>query len=373
MIEDEVRALFTSIADGAPTPSRVDTGLAYRRGRARLRWWRAGVAGAPVLAAAAVAGVVLAAGAVPFRSGPGPAVVWTVAPLQFDPLAPYVSFGWLPAGDALQYGGSARTLGYQVAGPSAAKAPWLLQAYPNGRCRLSGPARTLRCTLGKISNVTLNLGGRAAAVHGRPAFWARTSKARTGEDYLVWQYARGGWSLLSWSDQESRGSAWQPQAVRIANRARFGAHAAPPLAFATRLTGVPASWQVSSVVYHPHGAMLLASRYAVTASPAALDPYGEYRPGLPVIGTQLVSTHGSCSAPLGGHRARKVIGGYQVLVRDRSGAQPLQWLCARHADGLWVEIAVYGKHPVLGVTDLFAHHLRLLGPDPAHWARNPIG
>jgi hypothetical protein len=133
---------------------------------------------------------------------------------------------------------------------------------------------------------------------------------------------------------------------------------------------------VSGVVYHPHGAMLLASQYAVTAGPAVVDPYGEYRPGVPVVGTQLASTRGSCSAPLGGHRAHKVIGGYQVLVsnRNRSGAQPpLQWLCARHADGLWVEIAVYGKHPVLGATDLFAHHLRLLGPDPVHWARNPIG
>jgi hypothetical protein len=48
-------------------------------------------------------------------------------------------------------------------------------------------------------------------------------------------------------------------------------------------------------------------------------------------------------------------------------------LCARHANRLWVEIAVFGKHPFLGATELFADHLQLLGPDPAHWARKPIG
>src|SRR6516164_1342246 len=116
MIEDQVRALFTSIADGEPVPSRVNTGLALRRGRARLRWRRAGLAGAPVLAAAAVAAVALAVGAAPFRPGPGPAIVApSAAPRQFNPLAPYAAFGWLPSGNPVLIGGSSQSLAFQVA------------------------------------------------------------------------------------------------------------------------------------------------------------------------------------------------------------------------------------------------------------------
>ena len=41
MIESQVRALFTAIASSEPEASQVDTQLAHRRGRARLRWRRA--------------------------------------------------------------------------------------------------------------------------------------------------------------------------------------------------------------------------------------------------------------------------------------------------------------------------------------------
>ena len=60
MTESRVRALFNQIADGEAGPLRVDTQLAFRRGRARLRWRRACLAGAPVLAAAAAVVVALA-------------------------------------------------------------------------------------------------------------------------------------------------------------------------------------------------------------------------------------------------------------------------------------------------------------------------
>ena len=70
MIESQIRALFAQIADGEPVPSRVDVELARRRGRARLRWRRACVAGGSVVAAAAVAA--LAVGVGPVRPGPGP-------------------------------------------------------------------------------------------------------------------------------------------------------------------------------------------------------------------------------------------------------------------------------------------------------------
>src|ERR1700729_330278 len=77
MTESQIHALFTEIADGDPGPMRVDTRLAQRRGRARLRWRRACAAGTPVLAAAAVAVVALGigAGTAQHRAGPAPAAV----------------------------------------------------------------------------------------------------------------------------------------------------------------------------------------------------------------------------------------------------------------------------------------------------------
>lgn len=73
MTESQLHALFNDIADGDPGPSRVDTRLAQRRGRARLRWRRACAGGTPVLAAAAAAVVALGVGAGTARHASGPA------------------------------------------------------------------------------------------------------------------------------------------------------------------------------------------------------------------------------------------------------------------------------------------------------------
>jgi hypothetical protein len=83
-IESQVRALFAEIAAAEPAGSRMDVQLARRRGRARLRWRRACVAGTSVLAVAAVAA--LAVGVGPVRPGPGPVTAGPAAPRQFNPL-----------------------------------------------------------------------------------------------------------------------------------------------------------------------------------------------------------------------------------------------------------------------------------------------
>ena len=121
MIESQVRALFTEIADREPARSQVDIQLARRRGRARLRWRRACVAGASVLAAAAV--VVLAVGVGPVRLGSGPPAGRPAAPRQFNPLVPYLSFGWLPAGNSLVAGDARPELMALVAGRTAPSGP----------------------------------------------------------------------------------------------------------------------------------------------------------------------------------------------------------------------------------------------------------
>ena len=375
MIEDQVQALFTGIADAEPTPSRVDTGLAHRRGRARLRWRRAGLAGAPVLAAAAVAAVVLAVGAAPFRPGPGPAVgAPATAPRQFSPLAPYAAFGWLPPGNPVLTGGSSRSLAFQFAGRSLARRPWLLQVAAAGYCRLAPAARELTCHTGPTGqSPPWQLTAPAPSVLGHRAFWARSGLDSQG--YLIWQYARGGWALLTKAGPNPPAPAWGALALKVAEHVRYGAHAAPPLTYPMQLFGVPAAWRVSALSYVPRGTLSLAREYTLTASPAAIYPDGPAQPGLPEITIAPAGAHSSCRALP--HSAREVVAGHHVVVTNipaaSSGPQgPAQLLCAADTNGLVVNIRVVGRHPVLGVVSLFAHYMLFLGPHPPRWADLPI-
>ena len=377
MIEDQVRALFTGIADGEPTPSRVDTGLAHRRGRARLRWRRAGLAGAPVLAAAAVAAVALAVGAGPFRAGPapGPAVVApTVAPRQFNPLAPYAAFGWLPAGNPVLTGGSSRSLAFQVAGPGVAQRPWMLDVAAAGYCRLAPSAQELACRISRPGpSQTWRITAPAPAVLGHRAFWARRGQESQG--YLVWQYAPGGWAVLTKVSPDPLTPAWRAQALKVADHVRYGTHAAPPITYPMQLFGVPTAWRVSALTYIPRGTLLQATGYTLATSPAASYPNGLSQPGLPSITITPAGAHSSC--PAMPHSVHEVVRTYPVVVANVPAAsygpqEPEQLLCAANADGLLVNIKVLGRHPVRGVVSLFARNMLLLGPHPPRWARVPI-
>lgn len=378
MIEDQLRALFADIADNEPTPSRVDAGLAHHRGRTRLRWRRAALAGAPVLAAAAVVAVVLAVGAVPFRATPSPVVTPSnVAPSSFDPLTPYASFGWLPAGERILSGTSLRSLSFQIAGPAPSPGPtsgresWRMDAFPGGFCRLSSAAQGLSCVVGPTPAQTWRITGRAPAVAGHRAFWASSGSASPGNDYLVWQYAKGGWATLTEPDQQHPGTAWRGLAVKIAEHVRHGAHAVPPLAFPAQLTGVPAAWQLNGAVYTPDGAVSRVSQVELTTLPGVVFPANESLGGLPELRLTRAGPYPACPIVVG--QARQVINGFQVFVSHGSGGRPSQWLCAPNADGLQVRISAAGAPAAIGVVSLFAHHLRLLGANPANWARKPIG
>jgi hypothetical protein len=371
MIEDQVRALFTGIADGEPAPSRVDTGLAHRRGMARLRWRRAGLACAPVLAAAAVAAVALAVGAAPFRPGPAPAArPPAVAPSQFNPLVPYASFGWLPPGDSVLSGTTYRPLTGQVAGPSQGKHRWALSLYPAGYCRLTAAARGLACTLGPAVHQTWRIIAPAPAVVGHRAFWADPDGG--GVSYLVWQYAKGGWATLGMLNQP--GTARHGLAVKIADHVRYGAHAAPPLAFPARVTGLPAGWRVAGVSYIPDGAVSRVTQYLMTISFRSLIqfPFNVPTVGLPEFRFGLAGPHGSCPSVRQSTAVHKVIDGYRVILGQATRLPFAQWLCAPDADGLQVAIGTI-ERPFLSLPDLFAHHLHLLGTNPANWARTPSG
>jgi len=69
----------------------------------------------------------------------------------------------------------------------------------------------------------------------------------------------------------------------------------------------------------------------------------------------------------------EIINGYRVVVkRSSAGGFPEHEVCAAHADGLWVDIIEFGRHPTISVTNLF-RQLRLLGAHPADWTTNPLG
>jgi hypothetical protein len=377
VIESQLGGLFHEIAQGEPAMSGVDTQLAHRRGRARLRRRRAGLAGTPVLAAAVAVIVALTVGAAPSRPAAGPAT-GTAAPREFNPLVPYLSFGWLPPGIKLVDGDILR----QVVSLDGARKifdprDWGLSVYAAGQCHLTAQARNLKCTSAAYG-LTSKIDGRAPVVRGHRAFWSGY--------YLIWPYARGGWALLSapFPNVPYKGPKRVPsierQAVKIADNVRYGA-ATPPLVFPFQLTGLPANWHVSSVFYVPNAGDLQASRWALSASkpdPGA-DGGLEYQKDLPYfenIGP--ATSRSSCYV----YSARKnfsdksvvkIIHGYRVVETKLQRGGVRQDLCSAHADGLSIYISQFGAHPPMTPDTLFRDHLRLLGPDPAKWTTKPIG
>ena len=148
MIESQIRDLFTGIAGAEPETSLVDAELARRRGRARLRRRWAAAAGTPLLAAATAVAVVVTVFLPPVHPRPGTAATGNgpAAPRQFDPLVPYLSFGWLPPGKSLVMGGVRRTVVSIEGGrkPYSAHA-WDLNVYAAGQCHFTPAAKTLKC------------------------------------------------------------------------------------------------------------------------------------------------------------------------------------------------------------------------------------
>ncbi len=374
MSEPQIRALFTEIADAEPARSPVDIQLARSRGRARLRWRRACMAGTSVLAAVAAVVLAVSLGAVRLGSGPasGPA-----APRQFNPLVPYLSFGWLPAGNSLLAGGVRPEVTYLTAGRNIdSNATWNIEVYAAGQCHLSSPAGKLRCSTEALGGLTAQISGRAPAVRGHRAFWAGP--------YLVWQYARGGWAglllPLKYDNPRVTSAARheaQREAVRIAAHVQYGM-AASPLMFPVQLAHLPSQWRVSSVYYLPDAGMLRASRFALGTGTPDLGADGglEYQTSLPdVLVNPSTPRNSSC-----GKGASEIINGYRVVLthqvlRSVTGRATTnsQSLCAGHADGLALFIGQHGSHFPISVARLFRDHLRLLGANPANWTTKPIG
>ena len=378
MTESQVRALFNQIAENETGPPRVDTPLLLRRGRARLRWRRACVAGAPVLAAATTAAVILAVAAGPFRAGPGPAAAGgPAAPRQFNPVIPYVSFGWLPAGESLYSGETRPTQAFLAAGSRGTLPEWDLSVYARAQCHLTPPPGGLQCPHQGLDGTTARFKttARAPAVDAHRAFWSATG--------LVWQYARAGWAALTWPESvpgvrtpPQVTATRQHEAIKIAEHVRFGA-ATTPLLFPARLTGLAPQWRISDVYYVPGAKILRAESYMLTTRTSRYLPHvgdlGVWT-NAPYIEIHPSPRSGTCTPhDPASKNTSETINGYRVVVKRMPiGGVPQQELCAARADGFWLSIIEFGAHPSIEAASLFRHHMRLLGTNPANWTNHPL-
>jgi hypothetical protein len=382
MDEAGARALMERLSMTAPPPSRVDIGLARQRGSARLRRRRWALAGAPLLAAGAVVALVLGIGAITGGGGPRISPVPSAPAVRhpFNPLAPYAAFGWLPKGAPRNVNSPGSTQAeLQLMVGSEAEGEFTLTVWAPGTCNLD--AAQVRGYLLRHIHPLLNcaqdagmswgdtLSRPAPAIGGRPAFWF------SGQA-LAWEYARHAWATL-WA---SRRGAPTPAAtiVKVAAHVRYAATAKPAVKFPFQLTGLPASWRVTSVAAWratAHG--LLAGTSNGLGSTTAVG-----RADGPATGTigQIVITpgKGSCTSFRGSRRI--ALHGVTAIVTDFTGggARPYQGLCIRETNGLHVSFLEFREQGRAGfafggVTGVFLHHLRLLGPNPANWTTRPLG
>jgi hypothetical protein len=298
----------------------------------------------------------------------------------FNPLAPYAAFGWLPKGAPRNVNSTGSTLAQlQLTAGSPATGQFSLTAWTRGAC--SPDAAQVRANLRRqhhpmltCEDATIGWGGNlsrpAPAVGGRPAFWFNGHM-------LAWEYARHAWATL----YVSRHGTPIPAAtiVKVAAHVRFAATAKPAVKFPFRLTGLPASWRVLSVAgWRATADGLLAgasNEIGMTTTVGRADG--------PVTGTigQVVIRPGKGTCPFfSGSSQRVVLGGVTAIVTHftGSGVRPYQGLCIRETNGLHVHFLEFPEpgnadFAFGGVTGVFVHHLRLLGPDPANWTTRPIG
>jgi hypothetical protein len=389
MDEMGARALLERMSVAEPPASRVNIALARQNGAQRLRRrrWAAGMA--PLLAAAVVAAVIAGTGALSRGAGSGGGGSGPVSPARvavprhpFNPLAPYAAFGWLPKGGTRTLSSPTSTLiQLQLTIGSAAKGQFMLTVWAPATCNLDaakvraalrgGHHPALDCE-DTLSGWRAELGRPAPAVHGRPGFWF-------GGHELAWEYAPHAWATL----YVSRRGTPIPDAtiLKVAARVKYAATAKPSVRFPFRLTGLPASWRVTSAPWR-----------ATADGPVATPNIG-WEGGYPTVGPadgryagtirQIVITPGKSKCPFfrGSSTSRWVVlnGVTAVVTRfTGSGVRPYQGLCVPQTHGLHVmflELPEPGRGGFAfgGVTGIFLHHLRLLGPDPANWTTHPLG
>jgi hypothetical protein len=382
MDEAGARALMERLSATEQPPSRVDIGLARQRGSTVLRRRRWALAGVPLLAAAAVVALVLGIGASTGAGGPRVPLPSSEpsAHHRFNPLAPYAAFRWLPPGVGRNLNSPGSTpVELQLAAGSAAQWQFNLTVWAPGTCNLdAAQARAylrrhvhplLSCAQDAGMTWADTLSRPAPGVGGRPGFWFAGQA-------LAWEYARHAWATL----YASRRGTPTPAAtiVKVAAHVRYAATAKPVVKFPFQLTGLPASWRVMSAPWRATADGLLAGASSEFGSSITVG-----RASGPITGTigHLVITPGGSRCPFfRGSSKRASLGGVTAIVTHftGSGVAPYQSLCISETHGLRVSFLEFPepgrpRFAFGGVTGVFKHHLRLLGPHPANWTTRPLG
>lgn len=360
MDEARARELLQLAASAPPPDGGVDVELARRRGRRRLRSRRAGLGGVSALAALAVIVIplrVLGPGPGTFH-GPGPSTrasqsasprpAAAVTPQRrFNPLIPYVAFGWLPSG-TVPDGGTLGDIGaYITAGHQAA---WAVDVFAAGRCHHQGTR--LNCSTGPSSGSVYQLGRAAPRINGHRAYWTAPPGVA-----LVWLYARGSWAELSPPPDASA-----REILKVADTLRYRVATRPTIRFMVQLTRMAPAWHVAGVYFKYDAGVPRASEYELAGGT-----------GAPSIDTSLGRS--GCYFYPHGQSRHETINGYRVTVNHIPAARgnpPLQQVCVPDADGLNLFYSTMGRAASPNAIALFAHHTRLLGTNPADWTTRPL-
>ncbi|MBO0822464.1 MAG: hypothetical protein J2P27_01240 [Actinobacteria bacterium] len=366
MLEDDIKSLYERMADMDQPPSSISIPGAGRVGRVLLTRRRVAAVATPVLAAVAVIAIALTASIQGGLHGTQPTGNAQRAPQYFNPLRPYARFGWLPP-NSPSFPADGEVISQRMmslGNPSGA----FLMLFAAGVCHVTGHA--LNCL---PSGERYPLGRSVAQVDGQSAYWAAPQKAGgslpgISPGVLVWQYAVGGWAVLDYvaSGHTSAGN----DAVEIADHVRFGYRGEPAIRFPVQLTDVPANWQVNCVATSLIGHVMYAASYVVTAGRVTGSVCGNDAPLNAPHFDVGQGAKNSCAGLIYAHPQPEVINGYQVVL-GREKTWPNYELCADDAAGTFVWIAI-GAHPILSPASIFAHHLRLLGSNPAKWTTEPI-
>jgi hypothetical protein len=324
-----------------------------------------------VPAVAAIAAVaVIVSGALPVRTS-GPAAVHgsAAAPHQFDPLIPYARFGWLPPGKHITAAYTSAASEELEVGPTGSPHSWALQVYDAGSCNHTsgqllrllhgGHQPTMKCTLNwdtfeGRATLANPVSAVAPPVNGHRAFWATpvcdTHQCNAAAAMVVWNYAPGGWARLAGPSRSD--------ALKIARNVTFGTPTAHAIRFPVTITGPRPSWRVTMVQSAPSGGVLAAQQWTLgttaTAPSFTVLPQGPNR--------------APCTLQPASASRRQIINGFHVTTTiTAQGSQ----ICAPHARGMSVYIFTGAKVTPDAIA-LFAHHLRLPGPNPATWTTQPL-
>jgi hypothetical protein len=353
MLEEDIKSLYGRMADMDQPPSSISIPGAGRAGRMRMTRRRATVVATPVLAAVAVIAIALAAPMQGGLHGTQPTGSAQRAPQYFNPLRPYARFGWLPPSRFPADGEVISQRMMSLGNPLAA----FLVLFAAGACHVTG--HTLNCL---PSGERYPLGRSVVLVDGQRAYWTASPGV------LAWQYAVGGWAVL---DYVASGHASAiNDAVKIADHVRFGYLGEPAIRFPVQLTDVPANWQVNCVATSLLGHVMYAASDVVTAGRVTGSICGDDAPLNAPHFDAGQGAKNACRGLIYADPKPEVINGYQVVLGTEK-TWPNHELCADDAAGTFVWIAI-GAHPTLSPASIFAHHLRLLGSNPAKWTTKPI-